>query len=214
VRVCDQVHCESFPCLDVRPAVHFVPSADEDPTAIRVVLVSEAVPQDPADGYEATGDPLYAETTVASFRDAGIDVSSIAEVRALGVHLTTAVKCAKTGYALDAATIRSCSELLERELALFPAATALLLMGDVAIRAVNEIARRSGEPRAVPAGATYRIRGGEHRFRGIRVFPSYLQAGPSFYIEKQKRRMIAEDIASAMRHAGLPLPRVPSQPAS
>jgi hypothetical protein len=30
------------------------------------------------------------------------------------------------------------------------------------------------------------------------VFPSYLQAGPSFYIEKTKRRMIAEDIAAAL----------------
>jgi hypothetical protein len=31
------------------------------------------------------------------------------------------------------------------------------------------------------------------------VFPSYLQAGPSFFIEKSKRRMIAEDIANALR---------------
>lgn len=34
--------------------------------------------------------------------------------------------------------------------------------------------------------------------RGARVFPSYLQAGPSFFIEKSKRRMIAEDIAAAL----------------
>jgi hypothetical protein len=30
------------------------------------------------------------------------------------------------------------------------------------------------------------------------VFPSYLQAGPSFFIEQSKRRMIAEDIANAL----------------
>jgi hypothetical protein len=36
-------------------------------------------------------------------------------------------------------------------------------------------------------------------FRGARTFPSYLQAGPSFFIEKSKRKMIAQDIASAMR---------------
>jgi hypothetical protein len=53
----------------------------------------------------------------------------------------------------------------------------------------------------VPAGATYRIRGGDFRFRGARVFPSYLQAGPAFYIEKSRRRMIADDIAAAMQHA-------------
>jgi hypothetical protein len=33
----------------------------------------------------------------------------------------------------------------------------------------------------------------------MRVFPSYLQAGPSFFIEKSKRRMVAEDIGVALR---------------
>ncbi len=75
---------------------------------------------------------------------------------------------------------------------------AFLLMGDVAIKAVNEIARRAGQSRVVPPGSTYRIRGPEYRFRGARAFPSYLQAGPSFFIEKSKRRMIAEDIKSAL----------------
>jgi len=72
-------------------------------------------------------------------------------------------------------------------------------MGDVAIKAVNMIAKRSREPRPVPAGSTYKIRGNEFFFRGKRVFPSYLQAGPSFGIEKSKRRMIAEDIAAAWK---------------
>jgi len=31
------------------------------------------------------------------------------------------------------------------------------------------------------------------------AFPSYLQAGPSFFIEKSKRRMIAEDLKAALR---------------
>jgi hypothetical protein len=30
------------------------------------------------------------------------------------------------------------------------------------------------------------------------VYPSYLQAGPSFFIEKSKRKMIAEDIRNAL----------------
>jgi hypothetical protein len=73
-------------------------------------------------------------------------------------------------------------------------------MGDVAITSLNAIARRAGEPRVVPAGATYRLRGGDYRFRGLKVFPSYVQAGPSFFIEKSKRRMIAEDIAAALSY--------------
>jgi hypothetical protein len=71
-------------------------------------------------------------------------------------------------------------------------------MGDVAIKAVNAIVRRAGEGRVIPAGSTYKLRGGTYWFRGMRAFPSYLQAGPAFYIEKSKRAMIAEDIAAAM----------------
>jgi uracil-DNA glycosylase len=75
----------------------------------------------------------------------------------------------------------------------------LLLMGDVAIRALNTVARRAGEARVIPAVPTYKLRGQKFEFQGKRVFPSYLQAGPSFFIEKSKRRMIAEDIAAALR---------------
>ncbi len=75
-----------------------------------------------------------------------------------------------------------------------------MLMGDSAIKAVNAIARRNGEPRVVPAGSTYKLRGGDYRFRGMKVFPSYVQAGPAFFIEKSKRQMIAEDIAAALAY--------------
>ena len=37
---------------------------------------------------------------------------------------------------------------------------------------------------------------------GCKALPSYLQAGPSFFIEKSKRKMIAEDIAAALRLVG------------
>ena len=73
-----------------------------------------------------------------------------------------------------------------------------MLMGDVAIKAVNYIAKRAGEERVIPADSTYKIRNGQYYFRGKRAFPSYLQAGPSFFIEKTKRKMIAEDIAAAL----------------
>ena len=74
-----------------------------------------------------------------------------------------------------------------------------MLMGDVAIKAVNNIARRASEKRVIPAGSTYKIRGQKYFFRGSRAFPSYLQAGPSFFIEKSKRRMITEDIKNALK---------------
>ena len=195
------IHCDTLPCLDVVHDRYLVPRRELDPDLVRIVMVSEASPADVEDWFDAGAHALFAQTTVQAFRDAGAEVDTIDDVLGLGVYLTTAVKCGKTGYALSKRTITTCSVLLEAELGLFPLARALMLMGDVAIKAVNEIARRNGEPRVLPAGPTYRLRGGEYRWRGLRVFPSYVQSGPSFLIEKSKRRMIAEDIAAALAYS-------------
>ncbi len=203
MRVNERIHCDLFPCQDVTVTGYGFPDLELDPERVRVVLISECAAPDPGESYYAPGEPLFARTTIQAFQDAGAAVSSLQDILGLGVYLTTAIKCAKLGYAIDRRTVLACSELLERELEQFPAVRAYLLMGDVAIAAVNAIARRRGEPRVIPAGATYKIRGGEFRFRGARAFPSYLQAGPSFYIEKSKRRAIAEDIAAALAVAGL-----------
>jgi uracil-DNA glycosylase len=198
VRVSDHIRCIEFPCEGVRHEGYDVPDIDIDPAAVSIILISEAAPPDPADAYYAPGEPLFAQTTVQAFRDAGADVSSLDDILGLGVYMTAAVKCGKVGYGIKAGPIKECSLILEQEIGLFPNAQAFLLMGDVAIKAINYIARRAGEGRVIPAGSTYKIRGGEYTFRGRRAFPSYLQAGPSFFIEKSKRRMIAEDIAAAL----------------
>ena len=198
MRVSQCVRCEGFPCADVRHECYVIPDAYLKPDAISVVMISEAAPADRGDYYYAAGDPLFQQTTVQAFNDAGADVASIQDILDLGVYLTTAVKCGKTGYGIKAGTVKECSHLLQKELDLFPNVQALMLMGDVAIKAINYIARRAGEGRAIPAGSTYKIRGQEYFFRDKRAFPSYLQAGPSFFIEKSKRKMIAEDIAAAL----------------
>ncbi len=184
------VRCETLSCFDVAHDRYAVPAGPPDPDTVTIVMVAEAPPPDPADWL----------TTVEAFRDAGEEVESLDDVEALGVYLTTALKCGKTAYAVSRDSIEACSYLLEEELDLFPLARVLMLMGDTAIKAVNMIAKRDREPRPVPAGATYKIRGGEYRFRGMRVFPSYLQVGPAFFIEKSKRRMIGEDIAAALAY--------------
>ena len=198
MRVSECVGCERFPCADVNHAGYIIPGLDVKPDAISIVMISEAAPANPGDYYYAGGDALFQQTTVQAFNDAGADVSSIQEIVDLGVYLTTAVKCGKTGYGIKAGTIKECSLILEKELDLFPNVKAFMLMGDVAIKAINHIAQRAGEEKVIPAGSTYKIRGREYYFRGSRAFPSYLQAGPSFFIEKSKRRMIAEDIAAAL----------------
>jgi hypothetical protein len=199
MRVTDCVRCETFPCVDVNHEGYRVPSIEVDAERISLVLISEAAAPDAADDYYAPGDPLFQQTTVQAFQDAGASVSSIRDLLDLGVYLTTAVKCSKTAYGIKAATIKECSLLLEQELALLPNLQGYLLMGDVAIKALNYVAGRAGEGRVIPAGSTYKIRGEPYYFRGRRAFPSYLQAGPSFFIEKSKRRMIAEDLAEALR---------------
>jgi len=197
MRSCDFAGCNTFPCVDVNHTGYMVPNIDIEPETISIVLISEAAPENPLDYYYEKGTPLFAETTLLAFNDAGITVSTIQELVQQGVYLTSAVKCAKITYAIQTNTVTECSKILERELSLFPNVRTYLLMGDVAIKAINMIARRNHEERPVPVGSTYKIRGNEFYFRGRRVFPSYLQAGPSFFIEKSKRKMIAEDISAA-----------------
>jgi uracil-DNA glycosylase len=199
MRIHECIACRNFPCQDVKHDRYNIPAVDLVPQQIRLVLISEAAPDDPADGYYASGTPSFAQTTLQAFNAAGAEVQSIQDLLDRGVYLTTAIKCGKTGYGIETATINECSKILEQELALFPNVCAFLLMGDVAIRAVNTIARRQGQVRVIPAGSTYKIRGGDFRFHGAQAFPSYLQVGPSFGIEKSKQRMITEDITLALQ---------------
>jgi uracil-DNA glycosylase len=198
MRVSEYVGCKAFPCADVKHQCYLIPNVEVRPDDISIVMISEAAPANADDYYYAAGDPLFQQTTVQAFNDAGVRVSSVHDILALGVYLTIAVKCGKTGYSIKTSTIKACSFILEQELALFPQAKVWLLMGDVAIKAINEISRRAGQGRVIPVGSTYKLRGGAYYFQGKRVLPSYLQAGPSFFIEKSKRKMIAEDIATAM----------------
>jgi uracil-DNA glycosylase len=201
MRVNTCLGCANFPCTDVKHDCYIVPDAEVTPENVSIIMISEAAPANPADYYYAGEKALFRQTTVQAFQDAGANVSSMQDILKLGVYLTTAVKCGKTGYGIATNTVQECALILEKELVLFPNARVLMLMGDVAIKALNHIAKRAGAPRAIPAGSTYKLRGPEYTFQGKRVFPSYLQAGPSFFIEKSKRKMIAEDIAAALRTA-------------
>jgi uracil-DNA glycosylase len=198
MKIASAVQCKDFPCLDTRRATYLIPDIVIDADQISVLLISEANPENLSDHYYAGPNALFARTTVLAFQDAGAEVQSIQDIQEMGIYMTTAVKCGKTGYGISTASIEHCSHMLEKEIALFPNVRVFLLMGDVAIKAVNMIAKRNGEPRVIPAGATYKIRGGEFTFRGARALPSYVQAGPAFFVEKSKRKMIAEDIRKAL----------------
>jgi uracil-DNA glycosylase len=196
VKTC--VSCIDFPCQDVKHSSYIVPDIEMDPKKIFILMISEAAPQELGDYYYSGPQALFAQTTLQVFEEAGVKANSIQDLLGMGIYLTTAVKCGKTAYAIETSTLESCSHLLERELALFPNVQAYLLMGDVAIKTFNLMAKRLGRGRVIPSGPTYKIRRGSYLYQGKRVFPSYLQAGPSFFIEKGKHKVMAEDITAAL----------------
>ena len=200
MRVDRHVRCTWFMCDDVDVDGYSVPAIDVRPERTFLVMISEATPDRASDGFYAKGRPLYLLNTVQAFRDAGAPVRSLADILELGVYMTTAVKCAKTTYAIQANTVKTCAMLLERELDLFPRARAYLLMGDTAIQAVNYIAARAGEPEPIPNMAIAELRKQVLWFRDRRLFPSYLHTRASYRTATEKRKAIAEDIVKALRY--------------
>jgi uracil-DNA glycosylase len=184
------------------------------PDEIRVVLVSECAASDGADNYGASDHALFDATTLEAFVAAGLPCSSVSELRDRGIYLTVAIRHPKTATGIRATTVKQFAPTPAEELSQLRNVCVYLLMGDVAIAAINHIARARTGRRVIPAGSTYRIRGGTYKLDGIRVLPSYLQAGPAWYIEASKREMIAEDISTALRIAGVNPRDVPSSVAA
>ena len=197
------VECDELSCPDVDNERYTIPDIEIDPKKIKIIMVSEAPPKDPTDYFYAQDNPFYLQTTVQAFNDAGLEVSSMEDILDLGIYVTTAVKCAKIGYSIPSVIIKNCSLILEREIGLFPNIRAILLMGDTAIKAMNYVVKRKIGKKVIPSGSTYKIRRKDYFYKDIRVFPSYLQTGKSFLIEKSKRGMIAEDIKAACEYASI-----------
>ncbi len=165
--------------------------------SFRILLIAEALPENAADYFYTSTDSLYVQNTIRAFQQANFPVHSIADITNLGVYLTVAVKEARPGVSMPRELIEKYVLVLEEEITQFSNLKVLLLMGDVAIKAVNLISRRKTGKICIPAGSTYKIRDQEYFFEGMRVFPSYLQTGKNFLIEKAKQRMVADDIRRA-----------------
>jgi uracil-DNA glycosylase len=199
MRPSERAECADFPCQDVNKKCYTIPNIDVEPSKIKTLMISESPPEDSGDYFYAAKNPFYLQTTVQAFNDAGFKVASMKDILALGVYVTTTIKCAKTAYAISPKTTDNCSvRILENEIGLFPRTKAILLMGDTATKAMNCIAKRNTGKRLIPNGSTYKIRKGEYFYKQVRAYPSYLQTGKSYLIEKTKRKMIAEDIKAAL----------------
>jgi uracil-DNA glycosylase len=198
MKITERIKCVDFPCADTDRNSYVIPPVDIDVEKIRVLMITEAPPNDMADYFYSAGKPFYLQTTLQAFKDAGADVASMQDILDLGVFITTAIKCGKTGYAVSPDTMKNCTVLLEKEVSLFPNVSVFMLMGDVAIKMMNNIWKRQTGKKLIPAGSTYKIRKQAYYSGDIRVFPSYTPAGKNFLIEKSKRRMVAEDIREAL----------------
>ncbi len=203
----DLNHCISFPCVDVRHTGSVRAELPARRDNVRVVMISAAPPEDSSEKVADCDDPVVRAETIAAFQAAGYDVSSVEDVRTLGVYVTTAIKCPKIGFGLKPETIANCSIILESELAMFPNIKAILLMGNSAIKAINEIAiRQTGEP-AIPAGPAYKVKGHEYHLGEISLFPSYPASGRNVSAESDSTEIIAVDIRNAIEVAGGPATR-------
>ena len=171
------------------------PTCDIDPVKIKIVMISEVPPLKPSDDfYSKSKEPDYLRSTLGLFGKAGIAVQSMQDILNLGIYITTAVKSPKTEYTVSTEMIRAHIPLLQAEIDLFPNLKCLMLMGDVAKKAVNLIAKSKLGKNVIPSGSTYKIRNDAFYWDAVRVFPSYIITGGNILIEKSKCEMIADDL--------------------
>ena len=176
-----------------------LPDVQIDTEQIKCVMINEVPPLNPEDGfYSRTKEPNYMKTTLALFHDAGVQVKNMDDILSQGIYITTAVKAPKHQYTVPGDMISSHLPLLEKEIGLFPNLKVIMLMGDVAKKAFNQIAKKKTGKNVIPSASTCRIRAESFYYGQIRVFPSYIMTGGYILIEKGKCTMTSDDIRRMM----------------
>ncbi len=170
-----------------------------EPATIQAIMINEVVPSCPEDDFYGKPDSAYMSTTIPMFRKAGIEIGSVQDILNNGIYITNAVKTPKTEYAVSKESIEDSLPYLEKELALFPNAKVIMLMGDVAKKAFNMICKKATKKNAVPSISTYKLRNTEIFYNGIRIMPSYIMTGQNILIEKSKFEMASKDIETMYR---------------
>ena len=174
-------------------------NVEVNPEIIQAIMINEVVPSCPEEDFYGKPDSAYMSTTIPMFRKAGIEIGSVQDILNNGIYITNAVKTPKTEYAVSKESIEDSLPYLEKELALFPNAKVIMLMGDVAKKAFNMICKKATKKNAVPSISTYKLRNTEIFYNGIRIMPSYIMTGQNILIEKSKFEMASEDIETMYR---------------
>jgi len=176
-----------------------VPDAIIETDAIKMIMISEVVPKNPDDYfYSRQPNAAFMSTTIPIFNGSGISVNTIDDIISKGIYITTAVKTPKEGYTIPTEIINNQLPILEKELDLFSNTKVIMLMGDVAKKAMNTIVRQKTKKNLMPSKPTWRVRVNEYYYGNVRVLPSYIITGGNLLIEKGKIETIKEDISVAM----------------
>jgi hypothetical protein len=175
------------------------PDCELDPESVKVIMISEVPPKNPEDGFYSTApEPDYMKSALGLFNAAGVQVNSMRDILGMGIYVTTAVKSPKTEYTVDPGVIKAHLPILKAELLLFGNLKGIMLMGDVAKKAINMITKAETKKNVIPSGPTGRLRHNEYFWGGIRVFPSYIMTGKNLLIEPFKRDCVTDDIRRMM----------------
>ncbi len=175
-----------------------LPDISIDVSKIKVIMISEVPPADSSDYfYSHAANPDFLLSAISLFGSAGVSIKNINDIIDLGIYITTAVKNPKYEYTISTNSIKEQMPIVEHEIKMFPNLKVIMLMGDVARKSFNMIARKY-KLKAV-TGSTYKIRQEEFYFNSIRILPSYIMTGENILIEKTKREMVCEDIKNMMK---------------
>ncbi|UYO62735.1 uracil-DNA glycosylase [Acetobacterium wieringae] len=125
-----------------------------DPLKIKTIMINEVVPADPSQDFYGQLDADYLTTTIPLFQKSGLPVKDIQDILHMGVYITNAVKTPKSDYTIEKNSIENSLPYLEKELSLFPNVKVIMLMGDVAKKAFNMLAKKTTKKNVIPAVAS------------------------------------------------------------
>lgn len=183
--------------------IAYLPKYPIDCKNITCVMVSEVAASHPEDDFygQNTNSP-YLQNALGLLEKAGLSVKTMEELAQKGIYITNAVKKPKKETTIATDTIEHYVPLLEKELSIFPNLKAIMLMGDVARKAFNSIAKKQTGKNALPSGSTYKIRHEEFIYQGIHLLPAYIMTGKNLLIEKSKVEMSVEEIQKMLQIIG------------
>lgn len=186
---------EKLKYIDINYKYMFFNDVEVIPEKIYAIMINEVVPEKEKDDFYNNLNSQYLLDTILLFKKAGINVNSINEILNLGIYITNAVKIPKKEFIIQKSYIEKSIPYLEKELSLFPNIKVIMLMGDVAKKSFNIIAKNNTGKNIIPSISTYKLRKSQIYYNNIRLIPSYIMTGKNILIEKSKFEMASEDIS-------------------